>query len=1064
MSSPPSAPGAHQPLRGLSSRRQPQHHHHHPPATTAAALFEEMSHAVGAGPSAAAAAPTNGNAVTSTAAAAVSSSSSTAHQRLRRLGTSASPPPATTTMMQPQPQQPPQHHHHHSHSAGPLSGCAPGALTSPPSSAVAVGSSNAAGLASPAPAPMARSSPAGASPYFYVRPLGPRSTAAAAAPFPVHRAGLALHHHHHNFPLASAAGAPLAASGGTTTTPHLLSVATPPLPCTSPPPRGSGGAGLPMVVGLGSAAGFGGMGDVDGVKAAAAEHPTPGSVAVASPIPVGPSGLSTSGMQPSGSVAALAGPGSHLSTPPSVRAASSSATLTPAFAPAVPSVYTWHAGSASGGYAGGASSCASAAALTGPWLRLHRPAGGAAVPTTAASSSPTPSLAGFPSGSAGLGSGRKASAMTASLTTTNTSTGAAGAACLGTPQLGAGSAAGSPATAPPRPSTSIFTLEHVATGGGVGAAAEEESPGCSLTGREGGAYACPQLRQQERQREVAAALGLRATSTVPVPLSHVPPFRFARVEAGVYRGAYPVLRNFPYVRRLRLRTIVSLVPEPPTYDLKCFAEAAHIQLHHIHAERAKGEVQLLPSELSEALQLIMNKDMHPLYIHCLDGRHVTGLVIMALRKLLQWDAKAAHAEYLRFTREVQDEVAFIADYTGPLLVPPHLPTWLWGGSLYDSATGLPKKLPTAMRLRMTTVVSGGGGSGGGGGGPAAGSAGVTASLHTAASGASAASATRGAGGGGLGSSDGPLGLGPSPTANRTALSSSSSGAGSGAARVQAAAPWMEVAHAEVVAADGQRYFDLDRLPSTAVVRNGGVGARVGGAAASGSATPAWFSAATGSAAGSTGAGSDSGLGGVAAGRGGTPYNGFTVARGSGHSSHSTSANSSMVGLPPAVVAAAAAAAAAGGVGSGAVGSGVGGALGSRLRSTVSGDAMQQHQQQLASVLVDAGAAYQGGVGVGAGGLLDGRVSTLLWTSGLVTPSFVAANGGAAGANGGAAAAAAGSGGAGRVSGGAGAGGGAGGVVTAMGGPVAGASGGVGGTAAGAAPVPSKRPAKRSYSR
>jgi tyrosine-protein phosphatase OCA6 len=41
----------------------------------------------------------------------------------------------------------------------------------------------------------------------------------------------------------------------------------------------------------------------------------------------------------------------------------------------------------------------------------------------------------------------------------------------------------------------------------------------------------------------------------------VPPFRFAAVENGVYRGAYPTLRNLRFLQRLRLATVVCISPE-----------------------------------------------------------------------------------------------------------------------------------------------------------------------------------------------------------------------------------------------------------------------------------------------------------------------------------------------------------------------------------------------------------------------------------------------------------------------------------------------------------------------
>ncbi|ESL05829.1 tyrosine phospatase-like protein [Trypanosoma rangeli SC58] len=197
--------------------------------------------------------------------------------------------------------------------------------------------------------------------------------------------------------------------------------------------------------------------------------------------------------------------------------------------------------------------------------------------------------------------------------------------------------------------------------------------------------------------------GAAATSLPdPTLLNVVPPLRFAMVEEGVYRGAYPTLRNFPFLRGLGLCTIVSLIPEEPTYDLSCFAAAENITLRHIRAERYKGEVQLLPTEMNEVLQLLINVEQHPIYVHCLDGRHVVGLVIMGLRKLQFWEVNCSHLEYQRFTRSVQDEVAFIADYSGPIVVPMRIPSWLWRGAWCDNS-GKPKRIHVGIRLKFPSV-------------------------------------------------------------------------------------------------------------------------------------------------------------------------------------------------------------------------------------------------------------------------------------------------------------------------------------------------------------------------
>ena len=63
-----------------------------------------------------------------------------------------------------------------------------------------------------------------------------------------------------------------------------------------------------------------------------------------------------------------------------------------------------------------------------------------------------------------------------------------------------------------------------------------------------------------------------------------PPLRWNVVEVGVSRGAYPLLRNFRHLSRMRLKTIVSMIPEPPSADLIQFAKMAGIDLVYIQVD------------------------------------------------------------------------------------------------------------------------------------------------------------------------------------------------------------------------------------------------------------------------------------------------------------------------------------------------------------------------------------------------------------------------------------------------------------------------------------------------
>ena len=184
----------------------------------------------------------------------------------------------------------------------------------------------------------------------------------------------------------------------------------------------------------------------------------------------------------------------------------------------------------------------------------------------------------------------------------------------------------------------------------------------------------------------------------------VPPRRYAVVEEALYRGGYPMLRNYNFLRRLRLKTLLCLVPnEDPIVDLQQFCTEQGIDLVHIRVEKFKGEPTLLPNDASAALDVMLNKDRLPVYVHCLDGRHITGHVIMLLRRILHWEPASIYAELLRFTRETisKEEMTFLSDFTGPYTLPASLPKWAYQALFENDKI---RRHPT-MRLRVPQVAA-----------------------------------------------------------------------------------------------------------------------------------------------------------------------------------------------------------------------------------------------------------------------------------------------------------------------------------------------------------------------
>lgn len=176
----------------------------------------------------------------------------------------------------------------------------------------------------------------------------------------------------------------------------------------------------------------------------------------------------------------------------------------------------------------------------------------------------------------------------------------------------------------------------------------------------------------------------------------IPPFRFAAVEDNVFRGGFPKLRNVRFIKRLvglpididrrhacpqcwhseshhvsdqtysylftssypvfvflsrcslHLKTLLSLSPDPLPEEIQQFCNEQDINMIHLKVDKMKEDnIPLTYSRTIAAIQTIIDPTNLPIYIHCLDGSDVIGLVVACLRKLEMWNTTSAMGEYLR---------------------------------------------------------------------------------------------------------------------------------------------------------------------------------------------------------------------------------------------------------------------------------------------------------------------------------------------------------------------------------------------------------------------------------
>jgi tyrosine-protein phosphatase SIW14 len=128
--------------------------------------------------------------------------------------------------------------------------------------------------------------------------------------------------------------------------------------------------------------------------------------------------------------------------------------------------------------------------------------------------------------------------------------------------------------------------------------------------------------------------------------SYVPPTNFGAVLSGsVYRSQFPLPENFGFIKSLKLKTILTLVPEPYPKPYVQFLEDNSIRQVRIHVPANKEVMRIEATTMLQALGVVLDRKNYPLLIHCNKGKHRTGCVVGCFRKVLGESMESIIHEY-----------------------------------------------------------------------------------------------------------------------------------------------------------------------------------------------------------------------------------------------------------------------------------------------------------------------------------------------------------------------------------------------------------------------------------
>jgi tyrosine-protein phosphatase SIW14 len=131
-----------------------------------------------------------------------------------------------------------------------------------------------------------------------------------------------------------------------------------------------------------------------------------------------------------------------------------------------------------------------------------------------------------------------------------------------------------------------------------------------------------------------------AAMAQPLPSIHID--NFGQVSAGLYRGAQPEGHDYTDLRAIGIKMIVNLTSDDADANERAMAESAGMKYVQIPMTTHTPPTA---TQLDQFLQIVNDPANQPVYVHCVGGRHRTGVMTAAYRMAHDaWTADRAFNE------------------------------------------------------------------------------------------------------------------------------------------------------------------------------------------------------------------------------------------------------------------------------------------------------------------------------------------------------------------------------------------------------------------------------------
>jgi protein tyrosine/serine phosphatase len=188
------------------------------------------------------------------------------------------------------------------------------------------------------------------------------------------------------------------------------------------------------------------------------------------------------------------------------------------------------------------------------------------------------------------------------------------------------------------------------------------------------------LPQHARSTVIAIIAVLSLTLPAAAQVAVVSPIRidnFARVNDAYFRGAQPIDSDYADLARLGVKTVINLIGDS---DLD-HTEQSSVEQHGMRYVQIPMSTRKAPTaqQLEAFLSLVNDEASQPVYVHCVGGRHRTGVMTAIYRmtkdgisgaeafaemKRFKYGPDFLHPEFKKFVIEFDAKKAAIAAAAG----------------------------------------------------------------------------------------------------------------------------------------------------------------------------------------------------------------------------------------------------------------------------------------------------------------------------------------------------------------------------------------------------------------